>query len=208
MSLWNNKQEDLITEIARKEKLVTSGVYAVEIKEAYLTNSNQSKARAVTLSFESENNYGRVSFWFLKADGTENSFATKALNRMMYLCKFKPGHDLKQETKKIKLFDGKEIDRIFLPELNGKNIGMIIEAKKDGDNINLEVKDFFDIKSRKTSDEILNKTESTTVPFYEEKYKDAKPQGTEKSNNGLPYETDKNITTVTSSDFNDDEFPF
>ena len=38
------------------------------------------------------------------------------------------------------------------------------------------LKDFFDIKSRKTSDEILNKTEAVTVPFFEEKYKDAKPQ--------------------------------
>ena len=78
MSLWNSKQEDLTTKIGTKEKLATSGIYAAEIKEAYLKNSNQSKAKAVTLSFESENNYGRVSFWFLKADGTENPFATKA----------------------------------------------------------------------------------------------------------------------------------
>ena len=206
MSLWNSKQEDLTTKIGIKEKLATSGIYAAEIKEAYLTNSNQSKAKAVTLSFESENNYGRVSFWFLKADGTENPFATKALNRLMYLLKFKSNHDLKQETKKVKGFNGKEMDRTFLPELHSKNIGMIIEAKKDGDNVNLEVKDFFDINSRKTSDEILNKTEPETVPFYEERYKDAKPVAVEKNNNGLPYETDKNITTAT--DFVDDEFPF
>lgn len=206
MTLWNNnKQEDLTTEIGRKEKLVTSGVYEAEIKEAYLTNSSQSKAKAVTIAFETENNYGRVSFWFLKADGTENSHAVKALNRMLYLCKFKTGHDLKQETKKVKGFNGVETNRIFLPELHGKNIGMIIEAKKEGDNVNLEVKDFFDIKSRKTSNEILNKTEAETVPFYEEKYKNAKPQGLEENKNGLPYETDKNITTAADID---DEFPF
>lgn len=205
MSLWNSKQEDLTTKIGTKEKLATSGIYAAEIKEAYLTNSNQSKAKAVTLSFETERNYGRVNFWFLKGDGTENTFAVKALNRMMYLCKFKATHELKQENKKVKLFNGKEIDRTFLPELHSKNIGMIIEAKKDGDNVNLEVKDFFDINSRKTSDEILNKTEPTTVPSYEEKYKDAKPVVVDKNNNGLPYETDKNITTAVDVD---DEFPF
>ena len=205
MALWNTKQEDLTTKVETREKLTTNGVYAAEIKEAYLTNSTQSKAVAVTLSFETERNYGRVNFWFLKGDGTENTFAVKALNRMMYLCKFKATHELKQENKKVKLFNGKEIDRTFLPELHSKNIGMIIEAKKDGDNVNLEVKDFFDINSRKTSDEILNKTEPTTVPSYEEKYKDAKPVVVDKNNNGLPYETDKNITTAVDVD---DEFPF
>lgn len=206
MSLWNSKQEDLTTKVGTREKLATSGIYATEIKEAYLTNSNQSKAKAVTLSFESENNYGRVSFWFLKADGTENPFATKALNRLMYLLKFKSNHDLKQETKKVKGFNGKEIERTFLPEFHGKNIGMIIEATASGENVNLDVKDFFDINSRKTSDEILNKTEPETVPSFEEKYKDAKPVVVDKNNNnGLPYETDKVITTVADID---DEFPF
>lgn len=206
MALWNSKQEDLTTKVGTKEKLVTSGIYEVEIKEAYLTNSNQSKAKAVTLSFEAENNFGRVSFWFLKADGTENTFATKALNRLMYLLKFKANHDLKQETRKVKGFNEKEVDRTFLPEFHGKNIGMIIEAKASGENVNLDVKDFFDINSRKTSDEILNKTEPTTVPSFEEKYKDAKPVVVDKNNNnGLPYETDKVITTAADVD---DEFPF
>ena len=206
MPLWNNKQEDLITKVGTKERLVTSGVYDLEIKEAYITDSTKSKARAVTLAFENDKNYGRVNFWFLKGDGTENPFATKALNRMMYLCKFKSTHELKQETRKVKTFDGKEIERTFLPEFEGKALGMIIEAKKDGDNVNLDVKDFFDIKSRKTSDEILNKTEAVTVPFFEEKYKDAKPQVVE-NENGLPFETDKNIITDKSA-LTDDEFPF
>lgn len=206
MALWNTTQEDLTSKTGTKERLVTSGVYDLEIKEAYITNSTKSKAQAVTIAFENDNNYGRVNFWFLKGDGTENKFAVKTLSRMMYLCKFKADHDLKQETKKVKTFDGKEVDRIFLPELHGKVLGMIIEAKKDEDNVNLDVKDFFDIKSRKTSDEILNKTEAVTVPFFEEKYKDAKPQVTE-NENGLPYETDKNIITDKSA-LKDDEFPF
>ena len=206
MSLWNTTQEDLTSKTGMKERLVTSGVYDLEIKEAYITDSTKSKARAVTLAFENDKNYGRVNFWFLKGDGTENPFATKALNRMMYLCKFKSTHELKQETRKVKTFDGKEIERTFLPEFEGKALGMIIEAKKDGDNVNLDVKDFFDIKSRKTSDEILNKTEAVTVPFFEEKYKDAKPQVVE-NENGLPFETDKNIITDKSA-LTDDEFPF
>ena len=40
MALWNSKQEDLTTKVGTKEKLATSGIYAAEIKEAYLTNSS------------------------------------------------------------------------------------------------------------------------------------------------------------------------
>ena len=111
---------------------------------------------------------------------------------------------LKEVKKTVKGFGGKEIERTFLPDLHGKQIGMIIETKKDGDNINLEIKDFFDIKSRKTSDEIINKMEASTVIFFEDKY--AKEEKNKPADEELSYDTDKNITTVTSLD--DDEFPF
>lgn len=205
MALWNNRQEDLTTEINSKERLVTSGVYEMEIKEAYITDSAQSRAQAITLAFDNEKNYGRVNLWFLKGTGEPNPFAEKLLNRMTYLCKFKADHNFKMEKRKVKLYNGKEIERTFLSELHGKTIGMIIEATAEGENINLEVKDFFDIKSRKTSDEILNKTEAATVAKFENKYKDAKPQ--EKDENALPFETDKNVITDSSA-LSDDEFPF
>lgn len=205
MTLWNTRQEDLTTKVNSREKINKSGVYELEIKEAYLMDSTQSKAQAVTLAFENDTHYGRASLWFLKGDGEPNLRAEKLLNRMMYLSKFKADHNLKMEKKKTKLYNGKEIERTFLSELHGKKLGVILEAKKDGENINLEINDFFDIKSRKTSDEILNKTEAETVAKAEEKYKDAKPQETNK--NDLPYETDKNVITD-SSVLSDDEFPF
>ena len=65
----NTTQEDLTSKTGTKERLVTSGVYDLEIKEAYITNSTKSKAQAVTIAFENDNNYGRVNFWFLKGDG-------------------------------------------------------------------------------------------------------------------------------------------
>ena len=203
MALWNTKQEDLTAKTGTREKITVNGIYEMEIKEAYLTNSKQSKAQAVTIAFENDVNYGRVNFWFLKGDGTENEFATKSLNRLLYLCKLK-SENLKEVKKTVKGFGGKEIERTFLPDLHGKQIGMIIETKKDGDNINLEIKDFFDIKSRKTSDEIINKMEASTVIFFEDKY--AKEEKNKPADEELPYDTDKNITTVTSLD--DDEFPF
>lgn len=169
MNLWNSNQEDLTTKIGRGEKITKSGVYEFEIKEAYLTNSGSSKAVGITLNLENSEGYARVILWHKKGDGTDNKFAQKLLNRMVYLLKLKV-ENLKTEVKKVKAYSGEEISRTFITNLAGKEIGVILQTKKDGDNINYEVKDFFDIKTEKTTDEILNKTEATDVKFYREKF--------------------------------------
>lgn len=169
MNLWNSNQEDLTTKIGRGEKITKSGVYEFEIKEAYLTNSGSSKAVGITLNLENNEGYARVTLWHKKGDGTDNKFAQKLLNRMVYLLKLKV-ENLKTEVKKVKAYSGEEISRTFITNLAGKEIGVILQTKKDGDNINYEVKDFFDIKTEKTTDEILNKTEATDVKFYREKF--------------------------------------
>lgn len=169
MNLWNSNQEDLTTGVGRGEKITKSGVYEFEIKEAYLTNSTSSKAVGITLNLENIEGYARVTLWHKKGDGTDNKFAQKFLNRMVYLLKLKV-ENLKTEVKKLKSYSGEEISRTFITNLAGKEIGVILQAKKDGDNVNYEVKDFFDIKTEKTTDEILNKTEASTVKFYREKF--------------------------------------
>lgn len=202
MSLWRNNQEDLTKKTGTKEKITVSGVYEVEINEAYLSDSTKSNAKGVTLTFENDESYGRFSLWYLKGDGQPNESAEKYLNRLIYLAKLKVDK-LKQETKKVKLFSGDEVDRTFLPELHGKKVGMILEVKKEGDNYNINLKDFYDIGTGKTTDEILNKTEATTVAFFKERFTKEEPkQG--KKGYPLPYETDKNI--ITEDD--EEEFPF
>lgn len=205
MALWSNNQEDLTQKTGVKEKIEENGVYEVEIKEAYISNSTKSKSQAVTIVFEDNDNYGRVNFWYLKSDGTENRFAVKSLNRLLYLCKLK-SENLKQESRKVKLFSGEEVQRVFLPDLEEKKIGIILEVKIVKDNVNYEVKDFFDLKTRKTSDEIINKTEAATVEFFKNKYEKEALNKPKNDNEDIAYDTDKNITTVTSLD--DDEFPF
>ena len=169
MNLWNSNQEDLTTKIGRGEKITKNGVYEFEIKEAYLTNSGSSKAVGITLNLENNEGYARVTLWHKKGDGTDNKFAQKLLNRMVYLLKVKV-ENLKTEVKKVKTYSGDEISRTYITSLAGKEIGVILQVKKDGDNINYEVKDFFDIKTEKTTDEILNKTDATDVKFYREKF--------------------------------------
>lgn len=202
MALWRNNQEDLTKKTGTKEKITVSGVYEVEINEAYLSDSTKSNAKGVTLTFENDESYGRFSLWYLKGDGQPNESAEKYLNRLIYLAKLKVDK-LKQETKKVKLFSGDEVERTFLPELHGKKVGMILEVKKEGDNYNINLKDFYDIGTGKTTDEILNKTEATTVAFFKERFAKEEPkQG--KKRYPLPYETDKNI--ITEDD--EEEFPF
>ncbi|WP_286033691.1 hypothetical protein [Fusobacterium necrogenes] len=180
MNLWNSNQEDLTTKIGRGEKITKNGVYEFEIKEAYLTNSGSSKAVGITLNFENSEGYARVTLWHKKGDGTDNKFAQKLLNRMVYLLKLKV-ENLKTEVKKVKAYSGEEISRTYITNLAGKEIGVILQVKKDGDNINYEVKDFFDIKTEKTTDEILNKTDATDVKFYREKFgATTQPEVTEK----------------------------
>ena len=180
MNLWNSNQEDLTTAVGRGEKITKSGVYEFEIKEAYLTNSSSSKAVGITLNLENSEGYARVTLWHKKGDGTDNKFAQKLLNRMVYLLKLKV-ENLKTEVKKVKAYSGDEISRTYITNLAGKEIGVILQAKKDGDNINYEIKDFFDIKTEKTTNEILNKTEATDVKFYREKFgATTQPEVTEK----------------------------
>lgn len=201
MALWNNNQEDLTTKTGTGEKIEVSGVYELEIKEAYLTNSKTSKAVGITLNFDGDAGYTRTTLWHIKGDGTVNKFAEKYLNRMLYLLKTKV-ENLKTEVKKVKLFSGEEVDRTFITNIPKKAIGVILEVKKDQENTNYEIKDFYDIGTGKTTDEIMNKTEAVTVQFFKDKFEKAAP----KKGYPLPYETTKNIITEIEDD--DEAFPF
>lgn len=200
MALWNNNQEDLTTKTGTGEKIEVSGVYELEIKEAYLTNSKSSKAVGITLNFDGDAGYARTTLWHIKGDGTVNKFAEKYLNRMLYLLKTKV-ENLKTEVKKVKLFSGEEVDRTFITNIPKKAIGVILEVKKDQENTNYEIKDFYDIGTGKTTDEIMNKTEAVTVQFFKDKFEKTAP----KKGYPLPYETTKNIITKVEDE---EEFPF
>lgn len=185
--LWNEVKESVKESALYKKRLKENAVVNAVVKEAYITASSKSQAVALTLEFESNTCYGRFSMWYKKGDGTPNTFAEKNLNRMTFLMKVKH-KDLKVETKKISLNTGEEIERKHIPILEGKEIGMILEYRND----NLEIRDFFDIKSQKTADEISNNTESTTVEFYRKKYETTQKENKENS----------------ASENNEDEFPF
>lgn len=200
MALWNSNPEYLTAKTRIGEKIEASGVYELEIKEAYLTNSKSSKAVGITLNFDGDAGYVRTTLWHIKGDGTINKYVEKNLERMLYLLKTKV-ENLKTEVKKVKLFSGEEVDRTFITNIPKKAIGVILEVEKDQDNINYKIKDFYDIGTGKTTDEIMNKTEAVTVQFFKDNFEKTAP----KKGYPLPYETTKNIITKVEDE---EEFPF
>lgn len=200
MELWRSNPENLTKRPRTKERITVSGVYEVEINEAYLCDSTKSKAKGITLIFSNDESYGRFTLWYLKGNGEPHREAEEKLDKLIYLAKLKKDK-LKTETKKVKLFNGSETDRTFLPDLHGKKIGMLLEVEKKGDNYNINLHDFFDIGTGKITAEIIEKTDATEVQKFKNKL--AKKE-TKEENKGypLPYETDKNIIT------DEEEFPF
>lgn len=188
--LWSNKKEDLMERMprGRNEKIEKNGVYELKINEAYLTNSNQSKAVGVTFVTENDEGNARFTLWHKKGDGTENIFAQKLLNRLCFLLKLKVD-ELQTEKRVIKGFKG-DFERTFLPAFENKEIGVILEVEKEGDTINYSVKDFYDIKTSKTANEITNKEEATDVDFWRSKWAEIKeeaPKQVEESVDEFPF---------------------
>lgn len=172
MSLWKENEEDLKVNIAAGERIETSGVYEVKVKEAYLSYSNTTDAKGLSLVLESNEGVARATLWFIKGDGEVNTFISRRLNRMLYLMKVKL-NKLEIKEQKVKLYDGKEIEREYITNLKDKEIGIFLEVKKvDDGRFNYDIKDFFDIKSKRTTDEITNNEDPKMYYFYENKYKE------------------------------------
>ncbi len=186
-SLWSYDEMDLKKETSVGGNYVKeSGVYNCLITKAEIIKSNSSNAKAIKLTFETESKENFiVTHWFLKSDGTENEYARAELNKLVFLLK------LKNSSLKTRIKDGETT----IPILEGKSIGVIDKVEEVGEYTNHIVKAYFDIKTKKTADEITNKKECVAVDKWKEIFeKDPKPQ--------------KKIVPKQEEIEEDDEFPF
>lgn len=193
-NLWNYEEEDIQEKTAVGGNYVEeSGIYECKIEEAELITSNSSKSRAVQIIFKtSDDKTMRVRHWFEKSDGSENKYARIALNKLMFLCKIKSS-DMKMKREK---------DKNLLPAFVGKTIGVIDEVKLTPTEENKvyyehDVKGYFDIKSKKTADEIKKDLVAETVERWKEIFE--------------KIELKKTVAPVqkeTKKEEVDDEFPF
>lgn len=184
--MWESKESNLTKEVSGgNEWLNHSGCYAGKIVECEIINSNSTQAKAVKLVVETPIGKCAPVLWFKKADGTDNEFAIEKLDRLKFLCKVK---EVKPSTQGSKT---------TLPIFIDKEVGMFLEVKAAEKGHQYEVKDFYEPKSQKTTDEILGKKEAKQFAFWNDKFKSA-----------APVERKEATSAATSTEESDDEFPF
>lgn len=183
MELWTNNEEDLKVETRDTGTgLKKSGVYKCEIIDAQIIKAKDTESTALQLIFKNEDQETfRVRHFFKNKLGEEVKFVRETLNKLTYLCKIKPKDIVIVEMP----------DKNLLPAYVGANIGVVVEVKENGDYLNYEIKAYFDIKSEKTADEIVNKKNAEIIERFKERYKNVAPiekEKTQEKNEDLPEE--------------------
>ena len=150
-------------------------------------NGSQSKGLKLVLKTDEEQYFYPVEF-FIKADGTENEYARKKLNKLTYLCKLKNKDLVPVESP----------NKVFIPALADKKIGVIVEVSLNGEFLRYNIIGYYDIQSKKTADEIQNKKNPEIYERFRKKFESAaaikKPSNnhteekTEENNEDLPEE--------------------
>ncbi|MGL5231788.1 MAG: hypothetical protein ACRC7W_00465, partial [Fusobacteriaceae bacterium] len=64
-------------------------------------------------------------------------------------------------------------DKEFIKAFENKKIGVILNIELKDENKEVAIKDFYDLASRKTTDEIKKCSESKNYEYWLERYKDA-----------------------------------
>ncbi len=194
MNLWTENEEDLREETKEGSKTVNkSGVYNCTIEEALIIsgkNGSQSQGLKLVLKTDEEQYFYPVEF-FRKADGTENEYARKKLNKLTYLCKLKNKDLIPIESP----------NKVFIPALADKKIGVIVEVSLNEVYLRYNIIGYYDIKSKKTADEIQNKKNPEIYERFRKKFENVTP--VERPNN---YQSEEKV-----EEKNEDlpeEFPF
>ena len=194
INLWTENEEDLREETKEGSKTVNkSGVYNCTIEEALIIsgkNGSQSQGLKLVLKTDEEQYFYPVEF-FRKADGTENEYARKKLNKLTYLCKLKNKDLVPIESP----------NKIFIPALADKKIGVIVEVSLNEEYLRYNIIGYYDIKSKKTADEIQNKKNPEIYERFKKKFENVTP--VERPNN---YQSEEKV-----EEKNEDlpeEFPF
>lgn len=190
MNLWTENEEDLREETKEGSKTVNkSGVYNCTIEEALIIsgkNGSQSQGLKLVLKTDEEQYFYPVEF-FRKADGTENEYARKKLNKLTYLCKLKNKDLVPIESP----------NKVFIPALADKKIGVIVEVSLNGDFLRYNIIGYYDIQSKKTADEIQNKKNPEIYERFKKKFENVTP--VERPNNYQSEEKNEDLP---------EEFPF
>lgn len=184
MSLWTSNEKNLMADTAGGNYVKQSGIYKCSIEEVQIIKGQEGASEALQVVFKTEDNASfRVRHWYKTKAGRENEINVRLCDQLFYLLKLK--------VDKVKVLDMPD-GRTIIPDLFGKNIGVINEVSFDGQYYNHNVKAYFDISSGKTTKEILEKQNPETVNRWREIFDKVEPKNieekTEDKNEGLPEE--------------------
>lgn len=214
-TLWNPNIENYKKKMPTKEALNHSAVVVVKIDEAQIHLNEKTKSRAISFKVSNDECYANTTrLYFINQKGEPIDFQTAKLDRLSYLLgmtvvDFEP-------TKEKKSFNGFEYEIWTILKLKGKEIGMFLEYKErkyedsKGEEktvVEFEIKDFFDPKTRKTSDEKFNEQEALNYEFYKTKWINAAAEVPKTPKESKPTEQAAGNNDETQPE-DDDEFPF
>lgn len=214
-TLWNPNLENYKKKMPTKEALNHSAVVIVKIDEAQVHLSDKTKSRAISFKVSNDECYANTTrLYFLNQKGEQIDFQAAKLDRLTYLLgisavDFEP-------QKEEKEFNGKKYTVWTVSKIKNKEIGMFLEHKerkyKDDKGeektvIEFEIKDFFDPKTKKTSDEKYNEQEPLNYEFYKTKWQNAAAEAPKQEHKPAeqPSAPSNNNDEQT---VDDDEFPF
>ena len=216
-TLWEAKVENYSKKMPTKEALSHSAVVVVKIDEAQIHLSKDNKSKAISFKVSNDEIYANTTrLYFYDKKGEQIAFQTAKLDRLSYLLAmtvvdFEP-------TKEQKKYNGFDYTVWTVPKLKGKEIGMFLDYKEreyeDSNKekktvVEFEIKDFFDPKTHKTSDEKFNEQEPLNYEYYKNKWINAAAETPKQTKENKPKTEEKTNAEDNSQIVDDDEnFPF
>lgn len=169
--MWTYNEKHLREKKVPGVAIRESGCYTCKIEKAELLKSTTNKSEGVALYLRAvdEEKIARITLFYKSRKGVELDFISKELNQLAYLLKIKH-ENMKSEPNE----EGKEI----FPMLENRTIGVFLSYLGTKEKIdettgeinyfeNYIVKGFYHSKSKKTTQEIIEKVE---VPETFEKF--------------------------------------
>lgn len=161
--MWSNNLEQLKEKILPGISIKESGCFECKIERAELFKSETNNAEALILSLRAiaHDKTARIAIYYKNKQGVEQLFNSKHLNQLIYLLK------IKFENLKADL---DEEGKMIFPMLENRKIGIFLSYLGVNETVNIDtgeikyfneyqLKGFYNTKSNRTTQEIVEKEE-------------------------------------------------
>lgn len=205
--MWNYNKENLYKSTDGASYVNKSGCYICTIERAYIYTADNSNSEAVNIELTTNNDEKiRLNLFYKNKKGEAIEFNEIHLNHLEHLTK--SIHDQLVNSIAYELIN--KLQRPVIKGLTNKKIGVVVEVEAGEKNYNYILKSFFEVEKNRTSEEIMNQVEPTTISKYMKKYENAQEVKLNKEENKTNIsDDDKDILNSFAKDMAESEdFPF